>query len=84
MNVKSILSNKGREVVTIAPTATLADAVKLLAEQGLTTPLLLADGLTDGEGGWLLFEFLEGAESLGEAWQKVESLPVLADEQSAG
>jgi len=57
--------------------------VKLLAEQGLTTPLLLADGLTDGEGGWLLFEFLEGAESLGEAWQKVESLPVLADEQSA-
>jgi len=57
--------------------------VKLLAEQGLTTPLLLADGLTDGEGGWLLFEFLEGAESLGDAWQKVESLPVLADEQSA-
>ncbi|MGP6417360.1 lipopolysaccharide kinase InaA family protein [Pseudomonas putida] len=57
--------------------------VKLLAEQGLTTPLLLADGLQDGEGGWLLFEFLENAESLGEAWQKVESLPVLADEQSA-
>ena len=57
--------------------------VKLLAEQGLTTPLLLADGLQDGEGGWLLFEFLEGAESLGDAWQKVESLPVLADEQSA-
>ena len=57
--------------------------VKLLAEQGLTTPLLLADGLKDGEGGWLLFEFLEGAESLGDAWQKVESLPVLADEQSA-
>lgn len=57
--------------------------VKLLAEQGLTTPLLLADGLQDGEGGWLLLEFLEGAESLGEAWQKVESLPVLADEQSA-
>ena len=57
--------------------------VKLLAEPGLTTPLLLADGLQDGEGGWLLFEFLEGAESLGDAWQKVESLPVLADEQSA-
>jgi len=57
--------------------------VKLLAEQGLTTPLLLADGLQDGEGGWLLFEFLEGAESLGDAWQQVESLPVLADEQTA-
>ncbi|NWB30964.1 lipopolysaccharide kinase InaA family protein [Pseudomonas gingeri] len=55
--------------------------VRLLAEQGLTTPLLLADGLQEGEGGWLLFEFLEGAESLGEAWKRVESLPVLADEQ---
>ncbi|WP_438300494.1 lipopolysaccharide kinase InaA family protein [Pseudomonas sp. NMS19W] len=59
------------------------EGVKLLAAQGMTTPLLLADGLKDGEGGWLLFEFLEGAESLGDAWSKVESLPVLADEQSA-
>ncbi|WP_426201649.1 lipopolysaccharide kinase InaA family protein [Pseudomonas sp. TWP3-1] len=57
--------------------------VKLLAAQGLTTPLLLADGLKDGEGGWLLFEFLENAESLGDAWQQVEALPVLADEQTA-
>ncbi|SDT57263.1 Lipopolysaccharide kinase (Kdo/WaaP) family protein [Pseudomonas sp. Z003-0.4C(8344-21)] len=57
--------------------------VRLLAEQGMTTPLLLADGLTSGEGGWLLFEFLENAESLGDAWAQVESLPVLADEQSA-
>jgi tRNA A-37 threonylcarbamoyl transferase component Bud32 len=59
------------------------NGVKLLAAQGLTTPLLLADGLKDGEGGWLLFEFLEDAESLGDAWQQVESLPVLANEQSA-
>ncbi|AMT86944.1 MULTISPECIES: lipopolysaccharide kinase InaA family protein [Pseudomonas] len=59
------------------------DGVRLLAAQGLTTPLLLADGLKDGEGGWLLFEFLEGAESLGDAWAKVESLPALADEQTA-
>jgi tRNA A-37 threonylcarbamoyl transferase component Bud32 len=58
------------------------NGVKLLAAQGLTTPLLLADGLKEGEGGWLLFEFLEGAESLGDAWSQVESLPVLADEQS--
>ncbi|TNF81658.1 serine/threonine protein kinase [Pseudomonas sp. ICMP22404] len=57
--------------------------VRLLAEQGLTTPLLLADGLKDGEGGWLLFEFLEGAESLGDAWKQVEHLPLLADEQTA-
>lgn len=55
----------------------------MLAAQGMTTPLLLADGLKNGEGGWLLFDFLEGAESLGDAWAKVESLPVLADEQSA-
>jgi len=57
--------------------------VRLLAEQGLTTPLLLADGLQDGEGGWLLFEFLEDAHSLDEAWKAVEHLPVLADEQQA-
>jgi tRNA A-37 threonylcarbamoyl transferase component Bud32 len=59
------------------------DGVRLLAAQGMTTPLLLADGLKDGEGGWLLFEFLEGAQSLGDAWQQVESLPMLADEQAA-
>lgn len=57
--------------------------VRLLAEQGLTTPLLLADGLKEGEGGWLLFQLLEGAESLGDAWKQVEHLPLLADEQTA-
>lgn len=57
--------------------------VRLLAEQGLTTPLLLVDGLKDGEGGWLLFELLEGAQSLGDAWRQVEQLPPLADEQAA-
>lgn len=57
--------------------------VRLLAEQGLTTPLLLADGLQDGEGGWLLFEFLEQAPSLGYAWNAVQHLPPLADEQQA-
>lgn len=55
--------------------------VQVLAEQGLTTPLLLADGLQEGEGGWLLFEFLDKAQSLGDAWRSVESLPPLADEQ---
>ncbi|AIZ34540.1 lipopolysaccharide kinase InaA family protein [Pseudomonas parafulva] len=59
------------------------DGVRLLAAQGLVTPRLLADGLKDGEGGWLLFEFLEHAESLGAAWAKVEHLPMLADEQHA-
>jgi len=56
--------------------------VRLLAEQGLTTPLLLADGLKEGEGGWLLFELLEEAESLGDAWKQVEPLPLLADGQA--
>ncbi|MDF2642484.1 MAG: hypothetical protein K0R45_1756 [Pseudomonas sp.] len=55
--------------------------VRLLAEQGMTTPLLLADGLAEGEGGWLLFEWLEEAPSLGDAWSEVEHLPPLADEQ---
>jgi hypothetical protein len=56
--------------------------VRLLAEQGLTTPLLLADGLQDGEGGWLLFDFSKAP--------KASAMPgsgrtpaVLADEQSA-
>lgn len=57
------------------------EGVKLMAAQGLTTPQLLADGLKEGEGGWLLFEYLEGAESLGDAWTEVEALPPLADEQ---
>lgn len=59
------------------------DGVHLLAEQGQTTPLLLAEGLKEGEGGWLLFEFLDQAESLGDAWKAVETLPPLADEQTA-
>ena len=33
MTVKAILSRKGRDVVTIAPTANLSEAVKLLAER---------------------------------------------------
>lgn len=57
--------------------------VRLLSEQGLATPQLLADGLQEGEGGWLLFEYLEGAHSLSEEWARVEALPPLADEQTA-
>src|SRR3954468_22386132 len=33
MTVKAILSRKGGDVLTIAPTASLSDAVKLLAER---------------------------------------------------
>ncbi|PVZ15606.1 MULTISPECIES: lipopolysaccharide kinase InaA family protein [unclassified Pseudomonas] len=59
------------------------EGVKLLQAQGLTTPQLLADGLEAGQGGWLLFELLDPVQSLGQAWEAVEHLPVLADEQSA-
>ncbi|MGY2288869.1 lipopolysaccharide kinase InaA family protein [Pseudomonas sp. SDO528_S397] len=57
------------------------DGVRQLAGQGLTTPTLLADGLQDGEGGWLLFDYLENAQSLAQAWQAVQALPPLADAQ---
>ncbi|WP_043308474.1 lipopolysaccharide kinase InaA family protein [Pseudomonas sp. ML96] len=56
---------------------------KLLAEQGLTTPALLAEGHVAGQGGWLLFDFLDGAESLWDAWRAVEREPLLSDAQQA-
>jgi len=59
------------------------EGVRLLAAQGMTTPLLLADGLEEGEGGWLLFEFIEQAHSLGDAWAEVESQTPLNDVQQA-
>lgn len=59
------------------------DGAHLLAAQGLQTPALLADGWREGEGGWLLFEYLDGAESLGEAWRAVEHQPLLSADQQA-
>ncbi|MBS7662261.1 serine/threonine protein kinase [Pseudomonas lalucatii] len=59
------------------------DGARLLAGQGLTTPALLADGLREGEGGWLLFDYLDGAESLGGAWREVEREPLLSAAQQA-
>lgn len=57
------------------------EGARWLAGQGIPTPALVAQGLRDGEGGWLLFEFLQGSESLGAAWNKVEALAPLADAQ---
>ena len=54
-----------------------------LAEQGLHTPELLAQGWQAGEGGWLLFDYLEGAESLWDAWRAVENQPLLNEAQQA-
>jgi tRNA A-37 threonylcarbamoyl transferase component Bud32 len=44
----------------------------LLAEQGLPAPRLFSAGMSGKEGGWLLFEFLDGAQSLGARWQALE------------
>lgn len=56
---------------------------ELLAEQHLTTPALLEQGFEEGAGGWLLFEFLEGARSLHDAWLEVSrQLPLSDDQQS--
>ena len=54
---------------------------QLLAAQGLCTPLLLEQGVAAGEGGWLLFEFLEGARSLADDWQAVADEAWLSDAQ---
>ena len=56
---------------------------RLLAAQGLDTPQLLADGLRESEGGWLLFDFLDAAQSLGDAWRAVEQQGLLSDSQQA-
>lgn len=57
--------------------------VHLLADQGLRTPDLLAEGYTAGEGGWLLFDFLQNAQSLGDAWRAVEREAPASDAQQA-
>lgn len=56
---------------------------RLLAEQGLCTPELLAEGFVAGQGGWLLFDYLESAESLWDAWRAVEREALLSDAQQA-
>ncbi|MVW74634.1 lipopolysaccharide kinase InaA family protein [Pseudomonas xionganensis] len=55
--------------------------VRWLAEQGLNTPQLLTHGMHAGEGGWLLFDYLEAAESLWSAWSAVADLPLYCDAQ---
>ena len=55
----------------------------LLAEQGLSTPALLAEGFVAGQGGWLLFDYLQDAESLWSAWRAVEQQALLSAAQQA-
>ena len=44
MNVETILAGKGRHVLTIAPDAVIADAVKLLETHGVGAVVVSADG----------------------------------------
>ncbi len=54
-----------------------------LADQGMVTPTLLTEGFQAGAGGWLLFEFIEQAVSLNDAWQAVAHEAPLSDAQQA-
>lgn len=53
---------------------------KLLAEQQLATPRLLDHGY-DEKGGWLLFEYLDDAQSLHDAWLEVADQKPLSHSQ---
>ncbi|RYJ64084.1 lipopolysaccharide kinase InaA family protein [Pseudomonas songnenensis] len=57
------------------------EGAERIARQGLVTPELLAHGFVEGQGGWLLFEYLDGAQSLWEAWREVMQEPLLSDAQ---
>ena len=54
---------------------------QLLAAHRLTTPSLLDKGFEDSGGGWLLFEYLEDAKSLHEAWLAVARQLPLSEAQ---
>lgn len=57
------------------------EGAERMARQGLVTPELLAHGFVEGQGGWLLFEYLDGAQSLWQAWREVAQQPLLGDGQ---
>ena len=59
------------------------NGAQLLASAGLDTPALLSFGKLEGQGGWLLFDYLEGAESLEHAWQTVSRGPYLSPVQAS-
>lgn len=59
------------------------EGARLLAGRGLVTPELLAEGFLAGQGGWLLFDYLDGAESLWDAWRAVEREALLSEAQQA-
>ena len=58
------------------------DGAALLIAQDLATPGVLAEGWRAGEGGWLLFEFLDDARSLWDAWRECEHAAPLIEGQA--
>lgn len=48
MTIAIILGDKGREVVSIAPEASVADAVRLLDERGIGAVPVIRDGQVEG------------------------------------
>ena len=56
---------------------------QLLAGQGIVTPSLLLARVVPAEGGWLLFDYLDAAQSLEQVWQAVAHHPFLDDRQTA-
>ncbi|MDP9938466.1 lipopolysaccharide kinase InaA family protein [Ectopseudomonas alcaliphila] len=59
------------------------EGVELLAGRRVVTPELLDQGFIDGHGGWLLFDYLDGAQSLWQVWRQVARQPLLTDGQQA-
>ncbi|VXC14621.1 Serine/threonine protein kinase [Pseudomonas sp. 8Z] len=59
------------------------EGAQLLASHALLTPELLAQGFTEGQGGWLLFDYLQGAESLWQAWCARAGEALLSEGQQA-
>ncbi|MBB3102741.1 lipopolysaccharide kinase InaA family protein [Azomonas macrocytogenes] len=58
------------------------EGAQLLLGQHLPTPELLAEGYEPEEGAaWLLFDYLAGAQGLGDAWHQVQAQPILSAAQ---
>ncbi|MCM2265314.1 MAG: hypothetical protein NDI73_09000 [Desulfuromonadales bacterium] len=57
------------------------DGVRMLVGAGVNTPALLTAGFDPSAGGWLLFDYLDGARSLGDIWREVERQQALSDRQ---
>ena len=60
------------------------DGARLLAEQALLTPELLAEGFAQGQGGWLLFEIGEGQDrQIGLLFQRARAYEEIGLAQNA-